>query len=134
MQPVLMLFVALHVVSAVFWAGSSFALARSGGSGAEQLFGPQMGASVVAIVTGGAMAGLLHFRWASPSQWVLGFGAACAIAAALVLGLVAGRAIRQIRSKDDGQAVARRRFVTAERIAAGLLAVAAPCMAASRYA
>ena len=48
MQVTLILTLVLHVLSGVFWAGTTFALARTGGNDAKQLFGPQMGAATVA--------------------------------------------------------------------------------------
>ena len=54
MQIALVIALSLHVLSSVFWAGSSFTLARTGGLGGEKLFRPQMGAALVAILTGGS--------------------------------------------------------------------------------
>ncbi|MHC2673783.1 hypothetical protein ACVI1J_005946 [Bradyrhizobium diazoefficiens] len=53
MQTALVIALSLHVLSSVFWAGSSFALARTGAAGGEQLVGPQLGAAMIAILTGG---------------------------------------------------------------------------------
>lgn len=55
MQTVLVVTLVLHVLSGVFWAGSTFTLARTGGTGAEKLFRPQMGAAVVAVLTGAVL-------------------------------------------------------------------------------
>ena len=52
MQIALIIALSLHILSAVFWAGTSFTLARTGGAGGEQLFRPQMGAAVIAVLTG----------------------------------------------------------------------------------
>ena len=38
MQIPLIITLSLHVLSSVFWAGSSFTLARTGGLGGEKLF------------------------------------------------------------------------------------------------
>ncbi len=40
MQTALIIALSLHVLSSVFWAGSSFTLARTGGLGGEKLLGP----------------------------------------------------------------------------------------------
>lgn len=56
MQTALVIALSLHVLSSVFWAGSSFALARTGGAGGEQLVFPQLGAATIAILTGGISA------------------------------------------------------------------------------
>ena len=45
MQLVLIVLLAFHVVPGVFWAGTTFVLARTGGQGAEQLAYPQIGAA-----------------------------------------------------------------------------------------
>jgi hypothetical protein len=50
----------LHVASGVFWAGSTFALARTGAASADKLFRPQMGAAAAVVITGGALWHLLH--------------------------------------------------------------------------
>ncbi|MEN3375287.1 MAG: hypothetical protein V7604_642, partial [Hyphomicrobiales bacterium] len=59
MQAILIVTLVLHVLSGVFWAGSTFALARIGGNQADRFFRPQMGAAAVAIVTGGVLGFLL---------------------------------------------------------------------------
>src|SRR5216683_2147997 len=53
MQIVLIIALSLHILSSVFWAGTSFTLARTGGVGGVQLFRPQMGAAVIAVLIGG---------------------------------------------------------------------------------
>ena len=60
MQITLLVTLVLHILSGVFWAGSTFALARTGAMTADQLFRPQMGAAVVAVITGGVLWHLLH--------------------------------------------------------------------------
>ena len=108
--------IALHVLTGVFWAGSTFTLARNGGVGSEALFRPQMGAAVVAVLTGAGMWHLLHAGNFALGEKVLAAGALAAIAAAGVQG-----------------AVHRKQPATAQRIAAGLLAVTVVCMVVSRY-
>jgi hypothetical protein len=134
MQYVLMGLVALHVLSAVFWAGSSFTLARSGGLGAESLFGPQMGAAAVAIVSGGLLGHLLGKGVQGPSQQVLMAGAGCALVALLLQGLMARPAVKALRQGGADPVAARTRFARVQRVAAVLLALAAACMGAARYA
>jgi hypothetical protein len=118
----------------VFWAGSSFTLARTGGAGGEQLFGPQMGAAVVAILTGGYLGHLVHAGGFGTAEQVLAAGAIAALVAAGVQVAIGGRAIRQLRAGKLGEADAQARIATAQRIAAVLLAVTAVCMGAARYA
>ena len=108
--------IALHALSGVFWAGSTFALARSGGAGSDALFRPQMGAAVVAVLTGAGMWHLLHASNFGTGEKVLAAGAIAAIAAAGVQG-----------------ALRRKQPAAAQRIAAGLLAITVVCMVVSRY-
>jgi len=133
MQIALVIATSLHVLSGVFWAGSSFTLARTGGAGADLLFRPQMGAAAIAVVTGGYLWHLAHDGAFGPSEQVLAAGALCALIAAGVQGAMGGRAIRALRAGKIDETSARSRIATAQRIAAALLAVTAVCMGAARY-
>ena len=53
MRITLIVALVLHVLSGVFWAGTTFALARMRGNQADLFFRPQMGAAAIAVVTGG---------------------------------------------------------------------------------
>src|SRR5437660_12767972 len=66
MQITLIVALVLHVLSGVFWAGTTFALARTGGNQADRFFRPQMGAAAVVAVTGGLLWFLLHH---GPRHW-----------------------------------------------------------------
>ncbi|HZC96688.1 MAG TPA: hypothetical protein VE267_11280 [Bradyrhizobium sp.] len=134
MQIALIIALSLHILSSVFWAGTSFALARTGGAGGEQLFRPQMGAAVIAVLTGAYLGHLVHAGSFGTAEQVLAVGAVAALVAAGVQGAVGGRAIRSLRSGTADAAGARSRIATAQRVAAGLLAVTAVCMGAARYA
>jgi hypothetical protein len=133
MQIALVIALSLHVLSTVFWAGTSFALARTGGAGGEQLFRPQMAAAVIAVLTGGYLGHLVHAGTFGTTEQVLAIGALAALIAAGVQGAIGGRAIRSLRVGKADEAVARSRIAAAQRIAAVLLAVAAVCMGAARY-
>ena len=133
MQIALIIALSLHILSSVFWAGTSFTLARTGGAGGEALFRPQMGAAVIAVLTGGYLGHLVHAGGFGTAEQILGFGALAALVAAGVQGAIGGRAIRSLRNGMD-EAGARSRIATAQRIAAALLAVTAVCMGAARYA
>jgi hypothetical protein len=134
MQATLIIALVLHVLSGVFWAGSTFALARTGGNQAERFFRPQMGAATVAIVTGGVLGFLLHRGTPGIQEHLLGIGALCALLAAGVQGSSV-RAVRQLSAAGAGDAfAASSRVATSQRIAAALLAVTVICMAAARYA
>jgi uncharacterized membrane protein len=123
MQIELIIALSLHVLSSVFWAGSSFTLARTGGAGGEQLFGPQMGTATIAVLTGAYLGHLAHAGAFGTAERILAAGALCALVAAGVQVVVGGRAIRNLRKRT-----------TDERVAAALLAITAVCMGAARYA
>src|SRR5260370_9934545 len=75
MQIALIIALSLHILSSVFWAGTSFTLARTGGIGGEKLFRPQMGAAVIAVLTGGYLGHLVHAGNFVASDQVLAVGA-----------------------------------------------------------
>jgi hypothetical protein len=132
MQSTLMIVSALHVLPAVFWAGTTFVLARAGGVGAERLAFPQLGAAAVTVLAGGALWGLLYRGGFGAMERPLAVGAACAIAAATLQALSLP-AVRRLRT--EAEAVAPRGTIAmTQRIAAGLLAVAVVCMTVARYA
>jgi hypothetical protein len=129
----LIIALSLHLLAGVFWAGTTFVLARTGGAGSEPLFRPQMGAAVVAVLAGGYLWSQLHPTNFGPPEIVLTLGALCAVAAAGVQGAVGGAAIRALDTGKLGEAEARARIAMAQRIASVLLAVTIICMAAARY-
>lgn len=109
--------VALHALSSIFWAGSTFALSRGSGLGLQALRRPQMAAATVAVLSGIGLWALLHRGGHGNAEHVLATGAAAALIAALVqFGLLRGE-----------------RALRGQRVAAGLLAIAALCMAVARY-
>ena len=134
MQIALIVALSLHILSSVFWAGTSFVLARTGGIGGEQLFRPQMGAAVVAVLSGGYLGHLVHPGSFGAAEQILAVGILCAFIAAGVQGTIGGGAIRSLRNGKADETDARSRIATAQRIAAALLAVTAVCMGAARYA
>jgi hypothetical protein len=128
MQITLIVTAVLHVLSGVFWAGSTFALARTGNGMAQRLFRPQMGAAVIAVMTGGLLWFLFHRGPAGATQYVLALGAVCAVLAAGVQGAFVARSLRRPAGATDAA-----RLAVAQRTAAALLAVTVICMAAARY-
>jgi hypothetical protein len=116
MQIVLIVLIGLHILAGVFWAGSTFAIARTGGAGAQALFGPQMGAATITVLAGIGLWGILHRAPPGPMEHMLSLGALCALVAAGVQG-----------------ATRRKNPLKGQRIAAGLLAVAVICMAIARF-
>jgi hypothetical protein len=134
MQIPLIITLSLHVLSSVFWAGSSFTLARTGGLGGEKLFRPQMGAAVITILTGAYLGHAVHAGAFGTTEKILAVGAFTALVAAGVQGAIGGRAIHSLSSGTADKAGACSRIAMAQRIAAALLAVTALCMGAARYA
>src|SRR4030088_3402900 len=133
MQIALIIALALHIPSSVFWAGTSFTLARTGGAVGEEVFRPQMGAAVVAVLTGGYLGHLAHAGAFGTAEQILAVGAVAALVAAGIQGAIGGRANTKLRSGTADEAGARSRIATAQRVAAALLAVTAVCMGAARY-
>src|SRR4051794_4845687 len=107
MQIALIIALSLHILSAVFWAGTSFSLARTGGLGGEQLFRPQMGAAVIAILTGGYLGHAVHGGAFGTPEQILAVGALGAFIAAGVQGAIGGRTIRSLRSGTLDETAAR---------------------------
>lgn len=129
MQYVFMLALALHVMSGVFWAGSTFVLARTGdGRLAMSLFGPQMGAATLAVLSGAVLWYLFHGTgYFGPQEQVLAVGAVAAIVAAAVQGALVGRSRRA--AVQDATDSPLQQAVRGERVAAGLLTVIAMAIA-----
>ncbi|HWZ58607.1 MAG TPA: hypothetical protein VNW46_06470 [Gemmatimonadaceae bacterium] len=121
MQILIVVVVAFHVLAGVFWAGSTFVLARAGGVGAEQLARPQLGAAGVAVIAGVVLWILMHAHGFHRAEAVLVLGACCAIAAGVVQALFAF------------VGTLRPRVGVGQRVAAGLLMVTVVCMAVARY-
>jgi hypothetical protein len=124
---------AAHVLSSVFWAGSTFTLARLSGLGGERLVLPQAGAAVVAILTGGYLWHSLHEGGLGPFEQVLLAGAAAALIAIILQVSVGVRTLAALRRRTLDDAVAQRQIATAQRVAAGLLAITVICMVVGRY-
>ncbi len=129
MQLLLIIAIALHVLSSTFWAGSTFVLARTGGTEVWRLFRPQMAAATVAVGTGVLLWKLAHIGGAGTNELLLGVGAAAAVTALAVQALGAGRALRAAARDESEPAVA-----APYRLSAGLLMLTLICMAAARYA
>jgi uncharacterized membrane protein len=129
----LILAAALHVLTTAFWAGTTFALARTGGAAAERLFGPQLAAALLAFASGGYLGHTLHAHAFGRPEQVLMAAIAASAAALLVQAALVGRVLRVLRDGARDQARARVQAGLAHRIAAVLLALAAIGMATARY-
>lgn len=133
MQLMLIIAIALHVASAIFWAGTTFTLARTGGVRGEFLFKPQMGAATVAVLSGAWLWALAHRGPFGTTEKVLALGILFAFIAAGVQGAIGGRAVRQLANHQLADEPAHARIAYAQRIAAMLLFVTVVCMAISKY-
>jgi hypothetical protein len=134
MQITLIVALVLHVLSGVFWAGSTFVLARTGGNQVDRLFRPQMGAAAVAIATGAVLWFMLHRGTPGIQERLLEIGALSALLAAGVQALGA-RAVGELAAAGAADALPpSNRAAISQRLAAALLAVTVICMAAARYA
>ena len=133
MQLPLVIAISVHILAATFWAGSTFALARMGGNGSEQLFVPQLFAAVFAIGAGAYLWHTLHEGSFETTEQLLAAGAVAAILALAIQAAVIGGALRQLR-RSGNDTSARSRVAVAQRGAAVLLAIATATMAAARYA
>lgn len=131
MQIIVIAVISLHVLSAVFWAGTTFSLARTGGAQTAAFRWPQLGAALTAILTGAGLWHLLHAGLFGLMEQVLAIGALCALIAAAVQLASGIFALGHRMSTDDRGWPAR--DAVAQRAAASLLAIAVICMAAARY-
>ena len=135
MQWILMATLVVHVLTGVFWVGSSFGLARGGipVAASMALRKPLRGGATVAILSGALLGYLAHRGGMGRGEMLLAAGAIFALIAfglQLAFGLRAQKALA--RSGID-EALARG-VGGADRIAALLLALTVACMAASKYA
>jgi len=135
MQVTLILTLVVHILSGVFWAGTTFALARTGGNDAQQFFGPQMGAAIAAVLTGALLWFLLHRGDLGTQGYLLAIGAFCAFLAAGVQGVTGAPAMRKLSDIGEFEAwKLSRRVAIGQRVAAAFLMITVTCMAAARYA
>jgi hypothetical protein len=134
MQIILLVTVVLHILSGVFWAGSTLALARTGAASADRLFRPQMGAAAVGVITGGLLWHLLHPSGFNTMEQILALGSLAAVLAAGAQGALCGRALRQLARDGEKDTQSKVHVALGHRIAAALLALTVICMAAARYA
>ena len=134
MQLALVIAISLHILAATFWAGSTFACARMGGHGGQQLYAPQLVAAAVTVMSGAYLWTTLHEGSFGITEQLLGTGAVAAMVALVIQATVIRSAFRGLQTSTGNDAKARARLAVAYRGAAILLAVAVLAMAASRYA
>jgi hypothetical protein len=133
MLVVVIIVLSIHVLTAVFWTGTTFVQARTGAAGGERLLRAQMGSGGVAILFGLALMGLLHRGGFGPMEAVLAAGGFAAIVAEGVQGAMGAPAARKLMA-DPADSSARKRLASAQRIASVLLAIALLCMVTAKYA
>ena len=135
MRIILIVALVLHVLSGVFWAGTTFALARTAGNQAALFFRAQMGAAAIAVVTGGVLWFNLHHGLLGTPGHLLAIGALCAFLALGVQGMMVASALQKLPAPAESEGSRlRHRVATGQRIAAALLMITVTCMAAARYA
>ena len=132
MQMLIAAAVVVHALAAVFWMSSSGMIGRNGGQGAEALFPRQMGAALIAVLTGGFLWSQLHTGGFGIYEMVLAGGAICAVAAAGVQGVVVGTSRRKLKAGGDVAAL-RKTMAGANRIAVALLGICFICMIVARF-
>jgi hypothetical protein len=115
----------LHMLASTFWAGSTFTLARSNCAGFEQLRAPQLGAALIAILSGSFLGHAIHAGALTRMLQVLMVGAACALLAGAIQ-LAAALLARRAGWHRVG--------IVGQRAAAALLALTAVTMVIARYA
>jgi hypothetical protein len=130
MQYVFIIMLGLHVLTGVFFAGTTITLARIPEIPAEKFFQPQMRSAGIAMLTGALLWYFFHGAYFGSMEIVLAVGVVAAFAAAGVLGAFVGSARRKLAGADPGEeAQLRAQMAKGERIAAGLLVVTVICMA-----
>ena len=133
MRITLIVALVLHVLSGVFWAGTTFALARTAGNQADLFFRAQMGAAAIAVVTGGLLWYYLHHASLGTPGHLLAIGALSAFLALGMQGIVGAPALSKLSALGESEGL-RHRVARSQRIAAVLLVITVTCMAAARYA
>jgi hypothetical protein len=124
---------AVHVLSSVFLAGSTFTLARLSGLGGERLVVPQAVAAVIAIMSGGYLWHMLYGADFGPFEQVLLIGIVAALIAIILQMAVGFRTIAARRRGRLDEKSAQQRIAMTQRFAAGLLSISVVCMAVARY-
>ena len=133
MQYVYIVTLGLHVMAGVFWAGTTYTLARDPEIKVEKFFGPQMGSAMVAMLTGALLWYFFHGSYFGSMEQVLALGIVAALAAAGVLGIMVGPARRKLANADtEEEARLRAQMAKGESIAARLLVLTVICMAIAR--
>ena len=133
MQYVYIVVLGLHVLTGVFWAGTTITLARVPEIKAEKFLPLQMRAVGIVMVTGALLWYFFHGAYFGSMEITLAIGIVAAFAAAGVLSAVVRPAARKLAGADAGEETRfRAQMAKGQRIAAGLLVVTVICMAIAR--
>ena len=133
MQYVYIVVLGLHVLTGVFWAGTTITLARLPEIKAEKFLPLQMRAAGIVMVTGVLLWYFFHGAYFGSMEITLAIGIVTAFAAAGVLSALVRTAARKLAGADTGEeARIRARMAKGQRIAAGLLVVTVICMGIAR--
>ena len=128
-----MILIVLHVVPGVFWAGSTFALARDPMMGERSLGMAQAGAAGFTILVGIVLMAM-HYDVTPGAPMVdLSIGALCALIAVGVQHAVGWRGRRRLAQGIGDAADNRRQAMIGQRVAALLLLVTVCTMVIWRY-
>ncbi len=130
--------ITLHAVPGVFWAGSTFAIARSPLTLSDRVLGrAQAGAAGITILAGVILWGINHAHAPGPKEWILTVGVFCAVAAVVIQHAIAWPAYGRLSKQADipfAEAAADRKSVVAgQRVSAALLVVTVIAMVSWRY-
>jgi hypothetical protein len=128
----LLIAVAVHVLTGVFWTGAAFVLARFGpATGGLRLRRVQLLAATLSVVVGAWLWIGRRGEWGELQAEAMQLGAVAAVLAAAVKSALGLGASRRLDGPDD--AAARRRLMMIDRLAALLLGVAVTAMVLARY-
>jgi hypothetical protein len=127
----LMIAISIHVLAAIFWAGSTMGAAITKVIN-RRLFIAQMVAALTVIAAGTYLWTKLHGGEQGPAERGLDVGAGCAILALLIQAIIVGPMVMR-RDGPVTELMTRSRGMLAYRAATGLLVVAAISMAVERY-
>lgn len=133
MQLQLIIALCLHITAAVYWAGSTFTLARLGTQAGGPLFRPQLAAAIITITSGAFLWNALHEGALGKTETVLGAGAAAAMLALVLQASLVWPVMRATRGGAAVNASAHVRARLANRSAAVFLLVATISMAGARF-
>lgn len=136
MDTLMIVVIAIHASSGVFWAGSTATLANLGanaGNSAERLFPFQMGSAGLTVLTGLALWAYWRGGALGTSELILLLGILAAVVAGALQGSIIGPARRALAGANGADSALHDRMTKAHRAAAGLLTITVITMVISRF-